>query len=73
MSKPVICLTTLEKFDCTTDATKKYSGTHVTNISRCCEGIRKYCGKLKDGTRLKWMYYKDYLESTVSTKKQCLI
>lgn len=66
ISKPVICLTTLEKFDCMSDAKKKYKDTNVTNISRCCEGIRKHCGKLEDGTKLQWMYYKDYLKSTAS-------
>ena len=62
LSKSVVCLTTLEKFDCITDATRKYKGTQVTNISRCCEGARKYCGKLEDGTKLQWIYYKDYIE-----------
>ena len=61
-SKAVVCLTTLEKFDCISDAKKKYKGTQVTNISRCCEGTRKHCGKLEDGTKLQWMYYKDYIE-----------
>ena len=62
-SKPVVCLTTLEMFDCISDATRKYEGTNVTNISRCCEGVRKHCGKLQDGTKLQWMYYEDYLKS----------
>lgn len=60
ISKPVVCLTTHEKFDCMSAAKRKYSGTQVTNISRCCSGERKHCGKLKDGTKLQWMYYKDY-------------
>ena len=25
------------------------------------KGRRKYCGKLKDGTKLQWMYYEDYI------------
>lgn len=62
VSKSVVCLTTLEKFDCMSDVKRKYKGTQVTNISRCCGGIRKYCGKLEDGTKLQWMYYKDFIE-----------
>ena len=33
-----------------------------SNISSCCAGKLKSCGKLEDGTPLRWMYYKDYLK-----------
>lgn len=65
-SKKVICLTTLEIFDSMSDAARKYENAHMANISRCCKGITKTCGKLPDGTKLKWMYYEDYLISTAS-------
>nr|DAT99554.1 MAG TPA: hypothetical protein [Caudoviricetes sp.] len=67
-SKKVICLTTLEIFDSMSDAARKYENAHMANISRCCKGITKTCGKLPDGTKLKWMYYKDYLTSTASSE-----
>lgn len=62
LSKQVICLNTLKVFDCVSDAVKEYDKTAVTNITRCCEGIRQHSGQLPDGTKLKWMYYKDYLK-----------
>lgn len=58
--KKVICITTGEIFDYMKQACKKYN-MHTGNITRCCKGKRKHCGKLPNGTKLKWMYYEDYL------------
>lgn len=63
LSQKVICITTGDIFDCISDASKSY-GVH--GISNCCRGKYNYAGKLKDGTKLKWMYYKEYLESAAS-------
>ena len=41
---------------------KKYPCTNTGNIALVCNGKRHYTGKLPDGTRLCWMYYKDYVE-----------
>ena len=61
-AKKVICTTTNEVFDTITDAVKKYPCTNTGNIALVCNGKRHYTGKLPDGTRLCWMYYKDYVE-----------
>ena len=51
------CITTGEVFNSATEARKKYNtGKH---ISSCCTGKRKYSGKLEDGTKLQWEYYKE--------------
>ncbi|MCI7204383.1 MAG: GIY-YIG nuclease family protein [Clostridium sp.] len=51
------CITTGEVFNSMTEASKKYNtGRH---ISSCCTGKRKYAGKLEDGTKLQWEYYKE--------------
>lgn len=38
----------------------------AVGVSGRCEWsnlkIRKHCGKLEDGTKLQWIYYKDYIE-----------
>ena len=56
----VICLTTMEVFGNAREASEYYGISN--HIAKCCKGERKSCGKLKDGTPLVWMYYKDYLE-----------
>lgn len=51
------CITTGEVFNSMEEARKKYNtGKH---ISSCCTGKRKYAGKLEDGTKLQWEYYKE--------------
>ena len=49
-------------FDSVKQASKFYNIKSYSNISRCCAGKLKSCGKLEDGTPLRWMYYKDYLK-----------
>lgn len=60
-SKKVICLNTLEVFASATEASEKMGVNH-SKLCMCCRGLRKSCGKDRDGNRLKWMYYNDYLE-----------
>ena len=60
-SRKIICLTTKKVFDTISDASKFY-GCDASGISKCCRKKEKHCGKLKDGTKLSWMYYEDYLK-----------
>ena len=59
MSKKIICITTGLVFNSLTIGAKFYN-INKGNLSLCCQGIRKYCGKLSDGTKLQWMYLEDY-------------
>jgi len=59
-SKQVICLTNNKVFNSITCGANKYN-IATTSISQCCKGRAKYAGKLKDGTKLKWMYYDEYI------------
>ena len=56
-SKKVLCVTTGEIFGSAHDASRKYN-LNFSNICSCCRGSRNYCGKLNDGTKLKWEYLK---------------
>ena len=60
--KKVICLNTNEIFNSITEASKIFN-TYKTCISACCKGKQKSAGKLEDGTKLKWMYYDEYLKT----------
>ncbi|MGX7134079.1 NUMOD3 domain-containing DNA-binding protein [Enterococcus thailandicus] len=57
-AKSVICLTTGEIFESIKVAASFYSITSSSDISRVCRGRRKTAGKLADGTKLTWSYYK---------------
>lgn len=59
-SRKVICTTTNMVFNLIKDAASFYS-MNKGNIIACCKGVSHYAGKLEDGTKLKWMYYEDYL------------
>jgi hypothetical protein len=62
-SKKVICVTTKKVFDCIAEAANYYNITSSRNaISGCCKGKHRYIGSLEDGTKLKWMYYDDYIK-----------
>ena len=39
-----------------------YYNCNQNNIPTCCKGRKKSCGKLPDGTRLKWKYVDDLTE-----------
>lgn len=58
-AKSVICVTTGRIFECIKDASEYYN-CNMNNIGLCCNGKRKSCGKLEDGTKLVWMFLKDY-------------
>lgn len=59
--KKVICLTTGKIFNYINKASSE-TGANRISICKCCKGERKSAGKLPDGTKLKWMYYDDYLK-----------
>ena len=54
VSKPVICIETGEEFESTNDAARK-TGLDQGNISKCCRGKQKTCGKCH------WKFKEDYL------------
>lgn len=58
VQKSVICVNTGEVFECISDAYRKYLGTAKNDgrIAMCCNGKRKYVGKLPDGTKLIWKW-----------------
>jgi hypothetical protein len=64
-ARKVICVTTNMIFPLMKDAANFY-GMTKGNIIACCQGVSHYAGKLEDGTKLKWMYYDEYLN------KQCI-
>lgn len=64
-SKRIICITTKMEFDCLLEAGKYYNIKSTSHISSCCQGKRNYCGSLSDGTKLKWMYYDEYIKTNV--------
>lgn len=55
----VICVTTGEIFINSGEASKKLN-LDKSAINKVCKGSRKSCGKLSDGTPLKWMRLIDY-------------
>jgi len=57
--KKIICITTGEIFNSMKDAEVKYD---INNIYFCCKGRCEYVGKLPNGTKLKWMYYDEYVK-----------
>ena len=63
-AKQIICITTGKIFKSTTYASQCYNIKTTYNILKCCKNMpkNKHCGKLSDGTRLKWMYYEDFLK-----------
>lgn len=60
--KRVICITTGKIFNTVKDGAEFYNIKSPSHISECCKDKRNYCGKLKNGTLLEWMYYEDYLK-----------
>ena len=70
-AKAIICLTTKKVFYFAKDALKFYNLKSAGELSSCCKGYRKkngsvikvgFYGKLSDGTKLRWMFLKDFLE-----------
>ena len=60
--KQVLCITTGRIFSSIQEASNYYNIKSYSNISSCCTGKLKACGKLEDGTSLQWQYYEDYLK-----------
>ena len=61
MARKIICITTNKLFNTIKEAGDFYNIKGYSNIGKCCKGDYKTYGKLKDGTRLQWMYYEDYI------------
>ena len=55
-NKKVICVTTGEIFDSIKEASQVKK---LHQISACCRGKRKSCGKDDKGNKLIWRYYKE--------------
>lgn len=64
----IICLNTLIVYDSINEA-ERQTGFNSIGISKCCKNKQSYCGKLSDGTKLKWMYHDDYLK-TLENKQE---
>lgn len=60
--RKVICITTLKVFNSIKEASLFYNCNKNT-ICMVCRGERNFSGKLADGTKLKWMYYEEYLKT----------
>lgn len=57
----VICVTTGEVFDTANDILKIYPNVNLSGIVQCCKLLYASHGELKDGSRLQWLYYEDFL------------
>ena len=66
--KSVICITTNIKFNSCKEASV-YANRNSCNITQCCMGNTNSCGKLSNGTPLKWKYYDEYIKQKQSSKK----
>lgn len=62
IQKKIICLTTNKIFDSISDANIYYNIKSCGNITRSCQENFRTCGRLEDGTPLKWMYYDEYIK-----------
>jgi len=70
----IICLTTREIFNDVYEAGIKYN-IRADAISFCCDKDKpnKSAGKLSDGTKLIWMYHKDYILKTKDEIEEILL
>lgn len=60
-AKAVICLNTLDVYNCCLDASRELN-INYTSLCSCCNGKRKTAGKHpQTGEKLRWMFYNDYL------------
>ena len=60
----IVCLNTKEIFNSYVEATNFYGFQNSQNISFCCNGKNHYAYKDKDGNKLIWVFYEDYLDMT---------
>lgn len=61
-SQKIICTTTGKIFNSVTEGAEYYNCSR-SHISSCCNYKRKHCGKLKNGVKLSWMYYDEFVNS----------
>lgn len=71
-SKSVVCVNTNEVFDSLTSASEKYN-LDISSLTKCCNGKANSCGKLKNGIKLAWLYYEDYLNMTKDEIEKILL
>ena len=70
--KAVYCTTTNEVFNSIMDAVRAYGGNE-SGIRKCCRGEMKTSGTLQNGTRLTWVFLKDYVEINNITMEEFVI
>ena len=70
--KAVYCTTTNEVFNSIMDAVRAYGGNE-SGIRKCCRGEMKTSGTLQNGTRLTWVFLKDYVEIKNMTMEEFVI
>jgi hypothetical protein len=79
--KQIICITTNMIFNSIAEAGDYYNIKNFkSTVYRVLKNKRGHCGKLKDGTKLKWAYYYDYIlnnknnyeNKTRSKKVKCI-
>ena len=70
--KAVYCTTTNEVFNSIMDAVRAYGGNE-SGIRKCCRGEMKTSGTLQNGTRLTWVFLKDYVEINNMTMEEFVI
>ena len=70
--KAVYCTTTNEVFNSIMDAVRAYGGNE-SGIRKCCRGEMKTSGSLQNGTRLTWVFLKDYVEMNNMTMEEFVI
>lgn len=63
LSVSVICLTTNKIFKSIKEAYLYYNLPH--HLGEALKKNKEYYGKLSDGTKLKWMYYDEYLKQAI--------
>ena len=56
----IICLNTMEVFNCEREAHEKYKISR-SSINRCCNGYLKSAGKI-NGEKAYWMKYDEYIK-----------
>lgn len=54
--RPVICITTGQRFDCIRAAKDYFGMKSESGISACCRKKKGHAGVLPDGTKLQWEY-----------------
>ena len=69
LSKPVICLNTMQVYSNARDAANSL-GLDFSSISKVCRGVNKTCGKDADGVPLKWKFYEDYLRCSANHESE---